>query len=108
MFCKLYDVEGELILINGSGWSAGIIPPHLMLVSNPTPQPLLPLYRPSPPQTMKRCGRFGQLCSDYHRNVESRHYKLATRQFKETRSKKTLIIRECKDVGVDRCTDASV
>ncbi|KAG8274445.1 hypothetical protein J6590_107837, partial [Homalodisca vitripennis] len=56
----LYDVEGELILINGSGWSAGIIPPHLMLVSNPTPQPLLPLYRPSPPQTMKRCGRFGQ------------------------------------------------
>ncbi|KAG8255997.1 hypothetical protein J6590_078853 [Homalodisca vitripennis] len=40
MFCKLYDVEGELILINGSGWSAGIIPPHLMLVSNPTPQPL--------------------------------------------------------------------
>ncbi|KAG8321390.1 hypothetical protein J6590_047683 [Homalodisca vitripennis] len=56
----LYDVEGELILINGSGWSAGIIPPHLMLVSNPTPQPLLPLYRPSPPQTIKRCGRFGQ------------------------------------------------
>ncbi|KAG8328764.1 hypothetical protein J6590_102176 [Homalodisca vitripennis] len=56
----LYDVEGELILINGSGWSAGIIPPHLMLVSNPTPQPLLPLYCPSPPQTMKRCGRFGQ------------------------------------------------
>ncbi|KAG8255600.1 hypothetical protein J6590_088715 [Homalodisca vitripennis] len=60
MFCKLYDVEGELILINGSGWSAGIILPHLMLVSNPTPQPLLPLYWPSPPQTMKRCGRFGQ------------------------------------------------
>ncbi|KAG8290346.1 hypothetical protein J6590_084249 [Homalodisca vitripennis] len=56
MFCKLYDVEGELILINGSGWSAGIIPPHLMLVSNPTPQPLLPFYCPSPPQTMKRCG----------------------------------------------------
>ncbi|KAG8305584.1 hypothetical protein J6590_067968 [Homalodisca vitripennis] len=47
MFCKLYDVEGELILINGSGWSAGIIPPHLMLVSNPTPQPLLPLYCPN-------------------------------------------------------------
>ncbi|KAG8245604.1 hypothetical protein J6590_102783 [Homalodisca vitripennis] len=40
----LYDVEGELILINGSGWSAGIIPPHLMLVSNPTPQPLLPFW----------------------------------------------------------------
>ncbi|KAG8260200.1 hypothetical protein J6590_102151 [Homalodisca vitripennis] len=110
MFCKLYDVEGELILINGSGWSAGIIPPHLMLVSNPTPQPLPATFvlPQSSPDHEKMRPVTSRLRSDHHRNVESRHYKLATRQFKETRSKKTLIIRECKDVGVDRCTDASV
>ncbi|KAG8268100.1 hypothetical protein J6590_036666 [Homalodisca vitripennis] len=117
MFCKLYDVEGELILINGSGWSAGIIPPHLMVVSNAPIPRLSPCYLCiAPVLVMGESNTFknrihpvtSRLCSDYHRNVESRHYKLATRQFKETRSKKTLIIRECKDVGVDRCTDASV
>ncbi|KAG8246129.1 hypothetical protein J6590_081112 [Homalodisca vitripennis] len=104
MFCKLYDVEGELILINGSGWSAGIIPPHLMLVSNPTPQPLLPLYCPN------AVGSASALTFKHVFNLPARlplGYDPTT-TFKETRSKKTLIIRECKDVGVDRCTDASV
>ncbi|KAG8320023.1 hypothetical protein J6590_078480 [Homalodisca vitripennis] len=104
MFCKLYDVEGELILINGSGWSAGIIPPHLMLVSNPTPQPLLPLYCPN------AVGSASALTFKHVFNLPARlplGYDPTT-TFKETRIKKTLIIRECKDVGVDRCTDASV